>query len=88
MRGRCQCGGAIAFPHEDLGCLQCGETCCPRCAFRPEGHVFCSACTGRVLARLKDADPVPSRSSPLVRQAGAPRPAAVRPAVRASPVLP
>lgn len=86
MRGRCQCGGAIAFAHEDLGCLQCGETCCPHCAFRPEGHVFCPACTGRILARLKD--PIPSRSVPIVRPAGAPRLAPARPAARGSPVLP
>ncbi|MGH7364500.1 MAG: hypothetical protein ACREKA_12195, partial [Candidatus Methylomirabilales bacterium] len=83
MRGRCQCGGAIAFAHEDLGCLQCGEACCPRCAFRPEGHVFCPACASRVLARLEDADAVRSRAFPLGRQARAPRPAAAR----ASPVL-
>ncbi|MBI3003051.1 MAG: hypothetical protein HYY54_05440 [candidate division NC10 bacterium] len=79
MRGRCQCGGAIAFAHEDLGCLQCGEACCPACAFRPEGHVFCPACTGRMLARGRDTEPVPLRPSPLVRPAGMPRLAPARP---------
>ena len=69
MRGRCECGGAIAFAHQDLGCLQCGEACCPCCAFRPEGHVFCPACASRVLARLKDAEPVPLRASPPGRPA-------------------
>ena len=88
MRGRCQCGGAIGFAHEDLGCLQCGEACCPACAFRPEGRVFCPACTGRVLARGRDAEPPSFRASPLVRPAGAPRLVTARPAPTPASLLP
>lgn len=88
MRGRCECGGAIAFAHQDLGCLECGEACCPSCAFRPEGHVFCPACAARILARLRDAEPPPFRASPLVRPVGVPRLVTARPASPpASPLL-
>jgi hypothetical protein len=77
MRGRCQCGGAITYAHEDLGCLECGEVCCPGCAFRPEGHVFCPSCASRVFARFKE--PALPRAVLGVRPAGEPRPVPARP---------
>ena len=87
MRDRCHCGGVIAFAHQDLGCLQCGEACCPCCAFSPEGHVFCPSCAGWVLARLKDAPAVTSGAFPQVRPAGVPRPIPAPPASQPSPAL-
>jgi hypothetical protein len=88
MRGRCTCGGAIAFAHEDLGCLQCGEACCPACAFRPEGRVFCPTCTGRMLARGKGAEPPSFRASPPVHLVAMPRLVTARPAPTPTPARP
>jgi|GEM_PF-3298497 len=43
---RCQCGFVITYPNENLGCLECGEPCCPACAFVSEGAAYCAACAG------------------------------------------
>lgn len=41
---RCHCGYVIRYPNENLGCIECGEPCCPACAFSSEGVVYCSTC--------------------------------------------
>lgn len=41
---RCRCGFVITYPKDNLGCIECGEPCCPACAFVSEGAVYCAAC--------------------------------------------
>src|SRR3989304_538645 len=55
---RCRCGFVIAYPNENLGCIECGEPCCPACGFVSEGAVYCAACAREVLR------PVMVRQSP------------------------
>jgi hypothetical protein len=45
---RCRCGFVITYPNENLGCIECGEPCCPGCAFVSEGAVYCAACAREV----------------------------------------
>jgi hypothetical protein len=45
---RCRCGFVISYPNENLGCIECGEPCCPACAFVSEGAVYCAACAGQI----------------------------------------
>jgi hypothetical protein len=45
---RCGCGFVIRYPNENLGCIECGEPCCPGCAFHSEGVVYCPGCARRV----------------------------------------
>ncbi|MBI3003053.1 MAG: hypothetical protein HYY54_05450 [candidate division NC10 bacterium] len=45
MAGRCECGHALDHAYDDLGCLGCGQACCPRCSYAPEAAVYCAACT-------------------------------------------
>lgn len=45
MATTCQCGQRISYRYEDWGCLSCGAQCCPTCAYRPEGVIFCLSCT-------------------------------------------
>jgi len=41
---RCHCGFVIRYGNENLGCIDCGEPCCPACAFMSEGVVYCASC--------------------------------------------
>ncbi len=41
---RCHCGFVITYQNENLGCIDCGEACCPACAFTSEGVVYCATC--------------------------------------------
>ena len=45
---RCGWGFVLAYPIENLGCIECGEPCCPACAFVSEGAVYCAACAGEI----------------------------------------
>jgi hypothetical protein len=55
---RCDCGFVIRYQNEDLGCIDCGEPCCPACAFMSEGAVYCAACAQEAygLASRANAD--------------------------------
>ena len=44
MQRKCKCGQELHSPLEDLGCFECGASCCPACAYTPEEVVFCSDC--------------------------------------------
>lgn len=48
MSGTCQCGHAIVHGFDALGCLTCGQPCCPNCSYAPEAAVYCTACTAAV----------------------------------------
>ena len=45
---RCHCGFVIRYQNENLGCIECGEPCCPACAFTSEGVVYCATCAREV----------------------------------------
>lgn len=45
---RCRCGFVLAYPGQNLGCIDCGEPCCPACAFVSEGVVYCAACAREI----------------------------------------
>ena len=40
----CRCGSAIAYPFDDLGCLECGQPCCPVCSVVVESVTYCGPC--------------------------------------------
>lgn len=56
MNARCQCGVEIKHPFERLGCVECGDACCPTCAIPLESATYCRACA----ASLLDAAPTPA----------------------------
>jgi hypothetical protein len=48
MAKRCQCGHYIESYLEDLGCLECGTSCCPACSYSPEDVVHCASCAEEI----------------------------------------
>lgn len=55
-RSTCDCGTPILRANDDLGCLECGEPCCPVCAYILESVVYCAFCA----ADLLDVAPTPT----------------------------
>jgi hypothetical protein len=49
MEARCRCGGPIAYPFHQFGCIQCGAGCCPACAFPLESATYCARCAESIL---------------------------------------
>jgi len=45
MSGTCQCGHVLDHGFDALGCLGCGQPCCPNCSYAPEAAVYCAICT-------------------------------------------
>jgi hypothetical protein len=45
MSGTCHCGHALDHGFDALGCLGCGQACCPKCSYAPEAAVYCATCT-------------------------------------------
>ncbi|MGH7394482.1 MAG: hypothetical protein ACREJF_02615 [Candidatus Methylomirabilales bacterium] len=45
MSGTCHCGHALDHGFDALGCLGCGQACCPKCSYAPEAAVYCAVCT-------------------------------------------
>jgi hypothetical protein len=56
-RSTCDCGMPILRASDDLGCLECGEPCCPVCAYVLESVVYCAFCA----VDLLDVVPDPAR---------------------------
>jgi hypothetical protein len=56
-RSTCDCGTPILQASDDLGCLECGATCCPICAYILESVVYCAFCA----IDLLDVVPDPAR---------------------------
>ncbi|MBI2217997.1 MAG: hypothetical protein HYU51_11915 [Candidatus Rokubacteria bacterium] len=45
----CDCGGQIKHSFHHLGCVECGQPCCPACAISLESATYCRDCAGNVL---------------------------------------
>jgi hypothetical protein len=56
MATTCECGTHGAT---QLGCLECGATCCPTCAIQLESATYCRWCAGSLLgvADVRSAGP-------------------------------
>lgn len=63
----CACGGRLASWLEEWSCQVCGATCCPRCAFTPEGTTFCRRCAGSAPPADRPAWSQPAGSRPAWR---------------------
>ena len=48
-RSTCDCGTPILRAIEDLGCIECGRSCCPVCAYTLESVAYCAKCAGQFL---------------------------------------
>jgi hypothetical protein len=44
MGGSCGCGTQINHTFHELGCIECGATCCPACAVSLESAMYCRGC--------------------------------------------
>jgi hypothetical protein len=49
MSLRCRCGAPVPYAFEQLGCIECGQPCCPACAFFLESVWYCARCAGALL---------------------------------------
>lgn len=49
MEVRCRCGSSIRYSFYDLGRIECGEPCCPACAFPLESATYCLRCAESIL---------------------------------------
>jgi uncharacterized protein (UPF0212 family) len=45
----CACGGRMPYLFDDLGCIECGRTCCPDCAVLMESAWYCARCADSLL---------------------------------------
>ena len=50
MKVRCRCSAPLPYDFERLGCVSCGEPCCPVCGFLLESAWHCAACTDALLS--------------------------------------
>jgi len=48
MSAMCGCGSETRYVFE-LGCVECGTACCPRCAVPLESVSYCARCAGDLL---------------------------------------
>ena len=46
---RCRCGKPIARSTDDLGCIECGQSCCSACGISLESVVYCAPCARTLL---------------------------------------
>jgi hypothetical protein len=46
MEVRCGCGNTIEYSYDELGCVECGQACCPACGVFLESVVYCAHCAG------------------------------------------
>jgi hypothetical protein len=49
MEDRCHCGNPIAYPFDQLGCIQCGQACCPACGVSLESAMYCAGCANALM---------------------------------------
>lgn len=49
MSSWCHCGHAIAYPLDDLGCIECGQACCHACGVSLESVTYCAKCAETLL---------------------------------------
>ena len=48
-RSTCECGAPILRAVDDLGCIDCGQPCCPVCAYVLESVAYCAFCASQFL---------------------------------------
>ncbi len=60
MVGHCRCGSEVRFAFEQLGCIGCGASCCPGCAYQLESTHYCGRCAENLL-ELPWAPSAPAR---------------------------
>jgi len=51
----CECGAAVRRAVEDLGCVACGRTCCPVCAYTLESVAYCAFCAAEFIDTAEHA---------------------------------
>ncbi len=44
MESRCRCGNPIVHAFDELGCIECGQACCPACGVSLESVTYCARC--------------------------------------------
>jgi hypothetical protein len=49
MAGHCRCGKEVQFAFEQLGCIECGASCCPGCSYQLESTHYCGSCAESLL---------------------------------------
>jgi hypothetical protein len=49
MATNCECGMEVSPEAPQLGCLECGTTCCRSCAINFESATYCRGCAGSLL---------------------------------------
>ncbi|HEV8440962.1 MAG TPA: hypothetical protein VGT40_22985 [Methylomirabilota bacterium] len=49
MQATCGCGNPIAYPYDELGCIECGQACCPACGVFLESVTYCARCARGLL---------------------------------------
>jgi hypothetical protein len=49
----CDCGGPIDHSFHHLGCVDCGQPCCPSCAIAIESATYCRDCARELLGAAK-----------------------------------
>jgi hypothetical protein len=56
---QCDCGGRIDHAFHRLGCVECGQPCCPSCAIALESATYCRDCAGDLLEtrRIRAGNP-------------------------------
>jgi hypothetical protein len=56
---RCRCSALVPYAFEELGCVECGTSCCPACGFFLESVWYCACCAGALL-EAPDGAPHPT----------------------------
>ena len=49
MSAHCRCGTHLQFPFDQLGCIECGASCCAVCSYQLESANYCSRCAEALL---------------------------------------
>jgi hypothetical protein len=49
MEAQCRCGAEFRFSFDQLGCIECGSSCCPSCSYQLESANYCSRCAETLL---------------------------------------
>jgi hypothetical protein len=49
------CGRRVEHSFQQLGCVECGQPCCPTCAISLESATYCRDCAGAVLDAIRRA---------------------------------
>lgn len=45
----CPCGNVMDHPFDELGCVECGQACCPVCGISLASVTYCADCARALL---------------------------------------